>query len=336
MCPHHLLPSLGRARVGYLPGGRIVGIGLIVRLVEAFAHRMVLQEALGQQVADALVTHLGARAAGVVLDARHRSRGPRRATAGRAGGHPGLRGGVARRPGRARGVHRGHRGGALAVSGEGLDAVAVFPLPGVVFLPGQRLPLHIFEPRYRAMVRDALAGDGWIAVGVCRGAPAPEPVAFSRVATAGRISAHQRLADGRYNILLDGRVRVRLDELPFASPYRRARATPLRDLDEDRVASADHAAVLHLASQVVRVARARQPALDFDAQLDLPPARLALRLVDRFVIDPALRLAVLRCDDGPSLVRAATDALSGLLVESGRVEAAGARSPRGMTARSRV
>lgn len=71
VCPHHLLPSLGRAHVGYLPGGRIVGIGTLVRLVEAYAHRMVLQEALGQHIADALVAHLGARAAGVILDAQH-------------------------------------------------------------------------------------------------------------------------------------------------------------------------------------------------------------------------------------------------------------------------
>lgn len=84
VCPHHLLPSLGVARVGYLPGGRIVGIGALVRLLESFAHRMVLQEALAQQVADALVTHLGARAAGVVLDAQHlclAARGERQAGA---------------------------------------------------------------------------------------------------------------------------------------------------------------------------------------------------------------------------------------------------------------
>jgi len=71
VCPHHLLPSAGVAHVGYLPGGRIVGLGSVVRLVEICAHRLVLQETLGQQVADALVEHLGARAAGVVLDASH-------------------------------------------------------------------------------------------------------------------------------------------------------------------------------------------------------------------------------------------------------------------------
>jgi GTP cyclohydrolase I len=69
MCPHHLLPSRGVAHVSYLPAGRVVGFGQIVRLVDALAHRLVLLEDLAQAVADALVAHLGARGAGVVLDA---------------------------------------------------------------------------------------------------------------------------------------------------------------------------------------------------------------------------------------------------------------------------
>ncbi len=71
VCPHHLMPVQGRAHVGYLPGGRIVGLGVLSQLVDALSHRLVLQETLGQRVADALVTQLGARAAGAVLDARH-------------------------------------------------------------------------------------------------------------------------------------------------------------------------------------------------------------------------------------------------------------------------
>ena len=84
VCPHHLLPCSGWATVGYLPGGRIVGLGALVRLVHALAHRLVLQESLGAQIATALVQHLGARAAGVHLRARHQClamRGERRANA---------------------------------------------------------------------------------------------------------------------------------------------------------------------------------------------------------------------------------------------------------------
>lgn len=71
VCPHHLLPSMGHAHVAYLPGPRVVGLGTIVKVLEAFAHRLVLQETLGQQVADALCEHLGARGAAVVIRATH-------------------------------------------------------------------------------------------------------------------------------------------------------------------------------------------------------------------------------------------------------------------------
>ncbi|HTP27585.1 MAG TPA: GTP cyclohydrolase I [Anaeromyxobacteraceae bacterium] len=69
MCPHHLLPSRGVAHVAYVPGGKVVGFGQIARLVDCFAHRLVLQEVLSRQVAEALVIHLGARGAACALDA---------------------------------------------------------------------------------------------------------------------------------------------------------------------------------------------------------------------------------------------------------------------------
>lgn len=71
VCPHHLLPSTGRAHIAYLPGPRVVGLGTIVKLAEAYAHRLVLQESLGQQIADALCEHLQARGAAVVIRATH-------------------------------------------------------------------------------------------------------------------------------------------------------------------------------------------------------------------------------------------------------------------------
>jgi GTP cyclohydrolase I len=69
VCPHHLLPSRGVAHVAYLPGGRVVGFGQIVKLVDALAHRLVLEEDLARLVADALVEHVGARGAACVLEA---------------------------------------------------------------------------------------------------------------------------------------------------------------------------------------------------------------------------------------------------------------------------
>ncbi|HET9595876.1 MAG TPA: GTP cyclohydrolase I [Anaeromyxobacteraceae bacterium] len=69
MCPHHLLPSRGVAHVGYVPGRKVVGFGQIARLVDCFAHRLVLEEDLARHVAEAIVRHLGARGAACVLDA---------------------------------------------------------------------------------------------------------------------------------------------------------------------------------------------------------------------------------------------------------------------------
>ncbi len=69
VCPHHLLPYRGVAHVAYVPDGRVVGFGQIARLVDCFAHRLVIEEDLARQIAEALVTHLGARGAACVLDA---------------------------------------------------------------------------------------------------------------------------------------------------------------------------------------------------------------------------------------------------------------------------
>jgi GTP cyclohydrolase I len=71
MCPHHLLPSRGVAHVCYLPGARVVGFGQLARVVDCLSHRLVLEEDLAREVAEALVEHLGARGAACVLDAEH-------------------------------------------------------------------------------------------------------------------------------------------------------------------------------------------------------------------------------------------------------------------------
>lgn len=68
MCPHHLLPASGRVHVGYWPGPRVVGFGAIARLVECYTRRLALQEDVAESIANALVVHLGAEAAGVVVD----------------------------------------------------------------------------------------------------------------------------------------------------------------------------------------------------------------------------------------------------------------------------
>jgi uncharacterized protein len=109
----------------------------------------------------------------------------------------------------------------------------VFPLPSAVLFPNSLLPLHIFEPRYRAMVRDALEGDRVIALGGL--APGWEADDMGRpplqpLVCAGVIAWHEELPDGRYNVLLQGLVRARvLEELPTTHLYREVRSELLPD-----------------------------------------------------------------------------------------------------------
>lgn len=71
ICPHHLMPAYGVVHLAYQAGGQIVGFGVLQRLVDALAHRLILQEHLTQQLANALMTHLGAQGAIVAIHARH-------------------------------------------------------------------------------------------------------------------------------------------------------------------------------------------------------------------------------------------------------------------------
>lgn len=109
-----------------------------------------------------------------------------------------------------------------------LRGVAMFPLPNVVLVPGSLQPLHIFEPRYREMTRDVLAGSGLLAM--ARLKPGYEanyhgrPEVY-RVVGIGRVIASDELDDGRFNILVRGLARAELDEeLPPARTYRQIRA----------------------------------------------------------------------------------------------------------------
>lgn len=68
-CPHHLMPYQGRAHIAYVPNGRAVGFSGIVRLLDAHAHRLTLQEWLTVDVARTLMDHLGARGAACIIDA---------------------------------------------------------------------------------------------------------------------------------------------------------------------------------------------------------------------------------------------------------------------------
>jgi Lon protease-like protein len=110
------------------------------------------------------------------------------------------------------------------------DLLPLFPLPNVVLFPNVFLPLHIFEPRYREMVADALSGDRVIGMVLLKpgyahdyeGRPPVYPVGCS-----GLITHCERLDDGRYNLILRGIDRFRIREEDHSRAYRRAVVDPI-------------------------------------------------------------------------------------------------------------
>jgi Lon protease-like protein len=112
------------------------------------------------------------------------------------------------------------------------QAVALFPLPNVVLFPRVVLPLHIFEERYKAMTADALAGDRQIAMALLRpgweknyhGVAPVDPVVC-----IGKIIAHEKLPDGRYNLLLQGLARANIVRELQSQPYRVGELSPMEE-----------------------------------------------------------------------------------------------------------
>ena len=112
--------------------------------------------------------------------------------------------------------------------------IPLFPLPNVVLFPNVFLPLHIFEPRYREMVRDALAGDRIIGMVLLRNARAtagePAPPVYP-IGCAGLITHRERLQDGRFNIVLRGLHKFRVLDEDRSRSYRRARVEAIAEPD---------------------------------------------------------------------------------------------------------
>jgi Lon protease-like protein len=110
----------------------------------------------------------------------------------------------------------------------------LFPLPDVVFFPKTLLPLHVYEPRYRALATEALEQDRTICTALLK--PGWEsdyygsPEVYS-VGCVGKIVQHQKLPDGRFNIMLDGITKVRIESSVRLTPYRLVNVEPLEDDD---------------------------------------------------------------------------------------------------------
>ncbi|MEO7328358.1 MAG: LON peptidase substrate-binding domain-containing protein, partial [Minicystis sp.] len=185
-----------------------------------------------------------------------------------------------------------------------LGALPLFPLPTVLF-PGAMLPLHIFEPRYRAMIRAALDTHQTLAVVLVTDAnkvDAHGHPEIAAIAGVGVIIDHAELPSGRFNVLLRGRARVHLDELPFVSPYRRARATvlipPPGEVTQNELSSLISAA----AAFTARV-RQRDPSFELSLPKDAPAGMMADLCAHALILDARERQSILETLDVPTRVR---------------------------------
>lgn len=173
----------------------------------------------------------------------------------------------------------------------------IFPLPDVTFFPHTMLPLHVFEARYRAMITDALARDRKIAVVRLKpgfeASYAGKPPVFL-VAGAGEIVSWERLATGRYNILVKGEWRVRIEsELPTDTLYRIVTAQPLDDVEPTGDVSPALARIRDLCGRLLQALDRPSDLLDAALAADQKPGVIADRIAAAVVPDPDLRQELL-------------------------------------------
>jgi Lon protease-like protein len=214
-----------------------------------------------------------------------------------------------------------------------LRQLPVFPLPDIVFFPGTVLPLHVFETRYRAMVKDALAADRTLAVALLQPGweqqYAGNPACF-QVATAGTIEDLATTADGRYYFRLVGSVRVKLGEVVRDAPYRFVRAVeiPEHSVDEDDPSIRSRKLDL-LATQLCLVRELSgndAPSLVLDERMSFAAA--VNGACASLPAEAAIRQALLELDDLTERHRRATEILDEVLKRVLALKSASG-SPRG-------
>ena len=174
--------------------------------------------------------------------------------------------------------------------------LSIFPLPGAILFPGLQLPLHIFEPRYRALVSDALARDRRIAM-IQPQRPVEEAPLYE-VGCVGRIGDVEALDDGRFNIVLEGESRFRmLRELDVPTAFRQVEAELISD-DEDDVISAIERAGFEREAR--RFADMQGYSVDWESVQRLDDQSLINGVSQIAPFDPASKQALLEATDLPS------------------------------------
>ena len=174
--------------------------------------------------------------------------------------------------------------------------LSIFPLPGALLFPGMHLPLHIFEPRYRAMVSDAMARDrriGMIQPRLEMGDDRDRPSLYD-IGCVGRIVEVEALDDGRYNLILEGVALFRLlRELDAATAFRQIEAELLA-VRADETLSLGRRSSLELESR--RFADAQGYSVDWDAVEKLDDESLVNGIAQIAPFDAAAKQALLEAE----------------------------------------
>lgn len=180
-------------------------------------------------------------------------------------------------------------------------SVPIFPLPDLVVFPGADVPLHLFEPRYRALAEDVVASDGLFATvrlepgyqGDYHGRP---PI--KRVGTLGRIVAHRAKADGTHDLVFRGLSRGTLEELaPSDRGYRLAAVSLLDDVGIDRITAGSVTTLLGCANSLSALVRKRHPDFSLGLERLESPADIVDALAHRIVVAPDDRQRLLETRD---------------------------------------
>jgi ATP-dependent Lon protease len=188
---------------------------------------------------------------------------------------------------------------------DAIGAIPIFPLPQVVLFPEAVLPLHVFEPRYRTMLADCLASHGALAIAhLLHGEDDHGRPKIARISGGGVIIEHQKLTDGRSNIVLLGQARLRLEELDPEPdhPYRRAKATILHDA-EVPVAEGDRTALVAAATMFATEVKKHDPYFSFKLPVSTDAGLIADLCSYQLVVDAAARQAILEELDPRDRVR---------------------------------
>ncbi|WP_133366618.1 LON peptidase substrate-binding domain-containing protein [Qipengyuania sediminis] len=169
--------------------------------------------------------------------------------------------------------------------------LSIFPLPGAILFPGLALPLHLFEPRYRALASDALARDRRIAMIQPQG---PGDRLYD-IGCVGRIGEVEAMEDGRYNLVLEGETRFRvLRELEVTTPFRQVEAEPIADAEFEVLAAVERAG---FEQEARAFADAQGYSVDWDAVTRLDDQTLINGVSQIAPFDFAAKQALLEAPD---------------------------------------